>query len=65
MNESAKCMWSFTFLIIFNMLLIVSNPILPSWVMFFVTLLNISLSSICVVNYIRWRKKKKKKRYSF
>ena len=55
MNESAKCMWSFTFLIIFNMLLIVSNPILPSWVMFFVTLLNISLSSICVVNYIRWR----------
>ena len=65
MNESAKCMWSFTFLIIFNMLLIVSNPILPSWVMFFVTLLNISLSSICVVNYIRWRNKKKKKRYSF
>lgn len=55
MNDLNKCIWSLTFLIIFNMLLIVSNPILPSWVMFFVTLLNISLTSICVVNYIRWR----------
>ena len=55
MNDLNICVWSLTFLIIFNMLLIVSNPILPSWVMFFVTLLNISLTSICVVSYIRWR----------
>lgn len=55
MNDLNKWVWSLTFLIIFNMLLIVSNPILPSWVMFFVTLLNISLTSICVVSYIRWR----------
>lgn len=55
MNDLNKCIWSLTFLIIFNMLLIVSNPILPSWVMFFITLLNISLTSICFVNYIRWR----------
>lgn len=55
MNDLNKCMASFTFLIIFNMLLIFSNPILPSGVMLLITLLNISLTALCLVNYIRWR----------
>ena len=56
MSDFGNFMFSLTFLVIFNIGLLVTNPVVPGWVLFWITLLNLCTASFCVVNYIAWKR---------
>ena len=56
MSDFGNFMFGLTFLVIFNIGLLVTNPVVPGWVLFWITLLNLCITSFCIINYMAWKK---------